>query len=1260
MSLKVVHDSKAAHQVDFVAVHGLNFTGAADPGTSTWERDGKIWMRDFLPYALERSCRVMIYEYNSSPAIGSSTIKLDDHAKKLLLLLSLKRKIVPLRKAAKTHPLVFICHSLGGILVKEALVEATLDESYQDILRATQLLVFFGTPHQGGNLATVGDYVAKLYRTLSRNPQNDLVEALKVDSDASTRRFEQFRHKHEDFLVISCFEGKHYQGAGIIVDKRSATLNLPGKREKQVPIDADHSAMCKFASNDEPDCDTIMELINLQLETALIQFKDIEPLLDRLDYANRRAREAQIGDVNAQEDTFAWVWTSPFASWLAGPAKLFWIRGKPASGKSTLINHIAKEKRTQETILRVFQRQQCIIITFFFDFRQKSNDANSLKGLLLSILHALVSQTIGLAASLKTRFPNWRDIYLCAEWEMPVLHDMLDHCVMSTNRPTCIFIDGLDEFHGERKEQLDLAIFLQRLAAFELMKVCFASRPHQVLQQKLGAGPFLDMQEWNRSGMQQFVFKTLRDMDLARDPLVTEEIRDLAGLVADMAEGVFLWARFALDNLVELWSEEQLDFASLLLALSKMPRDVEKLWDRSREKLDPEQKAEANVLLQLICFAAKPLKLAEFVEVWTYQDLVPLPTWLPGVFSRDRDRIISEAIERLSCGLLEVGADPSGGERILLVHKSVQRYLETRGWWLPGEDKFGPEELWLSACIKCIEHTTWATERTLCYQNRPHHKAGNPVCRQYGCYSDRPRPSFPQGPYPTQLIGGLSRYTSSLRETEVFLKSGPIVFEGTDSALPAFSSMERNEKATLEDYMLQYKTTLFISVEALPPQNTLNINFDLSSVAPVTATNEMVAVMSFVRDKPHPQILVSRAGTRSSVKSIKVAVIGTHNVGKSLLTIRLVDDVYVESFYPSIENSFSTSVRHKNQEYALEIIDTAVGHRMPDFTEEARQVSGDQASVWAMKHHCGWIEASAKMNENVNEAFTGLLDEIEKMQHRPNDQKGNKCTLILFHNQLNPLTDKSSNQSRAQQNLILLTPQYLTTNDRPTTAKLSPLIIPRTLSFAPGTKTAPACRPSTDIGIMSEAKKGRRRRSSSIIYQEPMESAEQKSDQAILPNLNAEWVNAKGAWLIHPILIAALKILFDIMPGVSQETSWTMTNISYMFGSYLMFHYVRGVPFEFNAGAYDNLNMWEQIDNGDQYTPAKKFLLSVPILLFLLSTHYTHYDFAYFTINFLAVLAVIIPKLPSLSKSKSCTYIFIAKHTLHSSASDNTSSQPLD
>jgi hypothetical protein len=65
-----------------------------------------------------------------------------------------------------------------------------------------------------------------------------------------------------------------------IVDKRSATLNLPGKREKQVPIDADHSAMCKFPSAEHPDCEMIMGLIAGQLEAAMIKFTDLERMVE--------------------------------------------------------------------------------------------------------------------------------------------------------------------------------------------------------------------------------------------------------------------------------------------------------------------------------------------------------------------------------------------------------------------------------------------------------------------------------------------------------------------------------------------------------------------------------------------------------------------------------------------------------------------------------------------------------------------------------------------------------------------------------------------------------------------------------------------------------------------------------------------------------------------------------------------------------------------------------------------------------------------
>ncbi|KAH9899501.1 Orm1 type endoplasmic reticulum protein [Cubamyces lactineus] len=152
-----------------------------------------------------------------------------------------------------------------------------------------------------------------------------------------------------------------------------------------------------------------------------------------------------------------------------------------------------------------------------------------------------------------------------------------------------------------------------------------------------------------------------------------------------------------------------------------------------------------------------------------------------------------------------------------------------------------------------------------------------------------------------------------------------------------------------------------------------------------------------------------------------------------------------------------------------------------------------------------------------------------------------------------------------------------------------------------------------------------RERSSSIVKVEKVgeESQEEALDQSVYDNVNAEWVNRKGAWLIHPVLIFAGKVVIDTIPGMRQEVSWTLL-------SYLMFHYVTGIPFhsDLHGGVYDNLTLWEQIDEGAQYTPAKKWLFIVPITLFLASTHYTHYDPWLFAVNLTALILVLIPKLP--------------------------------
>ncbi|KAG5648760.1 hypothetical protein DXG03_000108 [Asterophora parasitica] len=161
-----------------------------------------------------------------------------------------------------------------------------------------------------------------------------------------------------------------------------------------------------------------------------------------------------------------------------------------------------------------------------------------------------------------------------------------------------------------------------------------------------------------------------------------------------------------------------------------------------------------------------------------------------------------------------------------------------------------------------------------------------------------------------------------------------------------------------------------------------------------------------------------------------------------------------------------------------------------------------------------------------------------------------------------------------------------------------------------------------------------RGRSGSIVKVEEVgdRSIEESLDRSAYVNINADWVNAKGAWLIHVVLLFFGKLVIDTIPGMTQQISWTTVNLVYLALSYLMFHWVTGIPFEndLHGGAYDDLTLWEQIDDGAQYTPAKKWLVTVPIGLFLASTHYTNYNPWLFAVNITALIFVLIPKLPQI------------------------------
>ncbi|KAH6577054.1 hypothetical protein BASA62_001052 [Batrachochytrium salamandrivorans] len=131
------------------------------------------------------------------------------------------------------------------------------------------------------------------------------------------------------------------------------------------------------------------------------------------------------------------------------------------------------------------------------------------------------------------------------------------------------------------------------------------------------------------------------------------------------------------------------------------------------------------------------------------------------------------------------------------------------------------------------------------------------------------------------------------------------------------------------------------------------------------------------------------------------------------------------------------------------------------------------------------------------------------------------------------------------------------------------------------------------------------------------------------PN-NSTWVNSRGSWIATIVVIFIMRVGLAVVPGISTEASWTLTNLGYNAITFVMFHWISGVPYSINQNEYDGLTLWEQIDGGAQFTPTKKYLTAVPIILFLLSTHYTHYDFPTFMVNLTSLVIVLVAKLPSM------------------------------
>lgn len=243
----------------------------------TWSMNYDLnyfWPLKFLP--LEPNigdARIMTFGYNAhfQPGSGRSSMSVLDFAKELLYDLKYAMdestpELEDLRLGEK--PIIFLVHSMGGLVVKEAYLQGKDDPEYANIVKAITSIIFLSTPHRGTNLAATLNRILKM--SLGTAPKQFIAD-LTLGSQALQKLNESFRHVAEKLQVISFYETRPttmLKGTTkiMVLEKESSVLGYPGEISK--PLDADHHGVCKFTGPDDPRYITVRNMLNSLIAKA--------------------------------------------------------------------------------------------------------------------------------------------------------------------------------------------------------------------------------------------------------------------------------------------------------------------------------------------------------------------------------------------------------------------------------------------------------------------------------------------------------------------------------------------------------------------------------------------------------------------------------------------------------------------------------------------------------------------------------------------------------------------------------------------------------------------------------------------------------------------------------------------------------------------------------------------------------------------------------------------------------------------------------
>ena len=263
-----------------------------------------FWPGQLLPPIVEEEkARILVYGYDAdvtSVTDGVSKDKIHNHAEGLVAALCANRG----PQKATERPIIFVAHSLGGLIVKRALIYSSeirgnKTEHLRSIFVSTYGILFLGTPHRGADIAEWGSRLERICGTMLPkrlvDTQPQLVHALKANSETLQNIDRQFIQLTSRFHMYFFHEGKPTNLGGTlkyIVNEESASPNI--QDVERASIQQDHSHMCKFENDSAPGFHLVTEAIQRYATQAL---ERISSRWDTEKAEQRKRKEAEVEEL---------------------------------------------------------------------------------------------------------------------------------------------------------------------------------------------------------------------------------------------------------------------------------------------------------------------------------------------------------------------------------------------------------------------------------------------------------------------------------------------------------------------------------------------------------------------------------------------------------------------------------------------------------------------------------------------------------------------------------------------------------------------------------------------------------------------------------------------------------------------------------------------------------------------------------------------------------------------------------------------------